>query len=157
VRESLFNRGGVAQARYCTPLPFVEWGGGRGCSPWRHPSTAQHVAHPPPYPHSCPGENQGCPSTALHVPYPPRRTHQSWNGGGGDRGCSPWRRPRTALQVAYPPALRKTHHTCNGGGGDKGCSMWCRSSTEVHIAYPPLTSPIPPYPPPPRHVLENQN
>jgi hypothetical protein len=40
--------------------------------------------------------------TAHRLPPPPRKTHASWNGGGG-WVCSPWRRPSTALNDAYPP------------------------------------------------------
>jgi len=113
---------GVAQARHCT-LPI------------------------PPLPPLMSGKDQRCPSTALHVPYPTRRTHPSWNGGG-DRGCSPWRRPRTALQVAYPP-LEKPTICVMGVGGGRGCSLWRRTSTALHVAYPP---PPPPPPPPPLKI-----
>ena len=61
-------------------------GGDRGCSPWCRPRTAQHVASPPPYPHSCPGKNKRCPSTALNVAYPPPKNPPNVEWGGGTGG-----------------------------------------------------------------------
>jgi hypothetical protein len=80
---------------------------------------------------------------------PPKNTPiVEW--GGGDRGCSLWRRPRTALQVAYPPAHRKTHHTFMGGGGTRGVQRDVAQARQCTSPIPPYpTSPIPPYPPPP--------
>jgi hypothetical protein len=150
VGDSLFNRGGVAQARYCTPpthtpLPrktHPSWNGGGGpgvftmASP-KH-STARRLS--PPTTPSCPGKINV--AQALHVPYPRQRTHPSWNGGGRDRGCSPWRCPRTALQVAYPP-LEKTHNLCNGGGGEGGVHIGIAQARHCPLPIPPPTPPPP--------------
>ncbi len=151
--DSLFNRGGVAQARYCMPPTYPPHssekptlrgmgGGDRGCLPWRRPSTALHVAYPPPTTPSCPGKINV--AQALHVPYPHQRTRPSWNGGRRDRGCSPWRCPRTALQVAYPPLEKPT--ICEMGGGEGGVHIGVAQARHC-MSYPP------PYPPP--HVRDN--
>ncbi len=39
------------------------------------------------------------------------------NSTGGDRGCSSWRRPSTALQVAYPTHPPKNTLLVEYGGG----------------------------------------
>ena len=146
----MFNRGGVDQARTCTPLiyppkrtHFLEWGGGdRGCSLWCRPRTIQHVASPPPYPHSCPGKNKRCPSTALNVAYPPPKNPPNVEWGGGDRGCSPWRRPRTALKVAYPPPKKTTIRVMGEGKGVFNVASLKHGSAR---------RPSPLHPPPPPH------
>jgi hypothetical protein len=155
----------VAQAQHCTsPIPPKEpallWNGGRGgdrgCSPCRCPSTALHVAYPPPSPTSCPGKINVAQAWHCTSPIPPEEP--ALHGmRGGDRGCSPWHVAQERHCKSPIPPPRKTHHTCNGGGGDRKCS------TAVHVAYPPLPhvaypphTPrrLSPHTPPPQYVLE---
>ena len=53
----------------------------------------------------------------------PQTTHPSWNGGG-DRGCLPWRRLRTAQHVAYPP-LENPQQNMTGGESRGHVTLRC--------------------------------
>ena len=135
-------------AAYLPPekkTPFVEWGGGtggvhRGVAQERH-STSPH--HPPTPTHV--REKSTFPKHGTSRPLSPPEEQALREMGGGDRGGSLWRCPRTALQVAYPPLEKPT--ICVMGGGGKGCSPWCCQSMALHVAYPP--------PSPPPHVRDN--
>ena len=108
-------------------------------------STARRLATPLPPSHV--REKSTLPKHSTARPLSPPKKPPIVEWGGGDRGCSPWRRPRTPLQVAYPPK-KPTIRVM--GGGTKGCSMWRHSNTAVNVAYPPLPHvAYPPLPPPP--------
>jgi hypothetical protein len=133
VGESLFNRGGVAQARYCTPIihhhpkknTLRGMGGGEGgvcgvAQTWHCTSPI-----PPKEPALCAGMGGGGTGgvhrgaspknfTASRLS-PPRKNPPYY---GGNRGDSPWRWPRTTLQVAYPPLEKPTIRVLTWGGGE---------------------------------------
>jgi hypothetical protein len=127
--------------------PFVEWGGGeeglRGVAQTWHCTSPI----PPLPPYSCPGKINIAQARHCTSPNPPKEPALcAGMGGGGDRGCSPWRvsqewhckspipppKKPTILrgeQGGFTVALakndtasclsppRKTHHSCNGGVG----------------------------------------
>jgi hypothetical protein len=114
-------------ARPLTPPknpPFVlEWGGGgtggvhRGASPKN--GTASRLS-------------------------PPRKNPPYY---GGNRGDSPWRCPRTTLQVAYPPLEKPTIRVLMGGG---------EGGVHRGVAHAwHCTSPIPPLPPLMSGIIKN--
>ena len=118
--------------------PFVEWGGDRGCLPWRRPSTTLHIAYPPlPHPPPpCPGKINVAQARHCTSPIPPEE--QALHGmGGGNREGSPWRCPRTALQVAYPP-LEKPTIRVMGGGGRGSSPGRCSTARRLSPPSPPL-------------------
>jgi hypothetical protein len=71
-------------------------------------------------------------------PTPPLKNPHFVEWGGG-WGCSPWRRPSTTLNVAYPPtnftvALHK--HGTEWRLSPPLTSPWHRASTALNVAYP---------------------
>ena len=144
-------------------------GGGKGVFTVSLPKNGTARSLSPPSPTSCPGQINVAQARHCTSPIPPEEPALHGMRGGGQGVFTVARRPRTALQVAYPPpekptilrgeqggftvALpkndtasclsppRKTHHSCNGGGG-RGCSPCHCPRTALHVvAYPPLLPP----------------
>jgi hypothetical protein len=122
VGESLFNRGGVAQARYCTPIihhhpkknTLRGMGGGKEVfveSP-KH-GTARHLS--PPYPPTHVREKSTLPKHGTARPLTPPTNPPFVEWGGGQGVFTVARLPRTALQVAYPPPEKPTIRGEQGG------------------------------------------
>ena len=116
--------GGVDQARTCTPLiyprkkkiTFRGMGGGkggvhRGVAQERHSMSPHHTPTPTPV-----REKSTFPKHGTSRPLSPPEEQALRKMGGGNRGGSPWRCPRTTLRVAYPPLEKPTIRVMGGGG-----------------------------------------
>jgi hypothetical protein len=144
--------------RLSTPQKkHTSWNGGGGTG-GVHCGVAQERSstspHHPPTPTHVQGKIYVAQARHLTSPILPRRTHQTWNGGGG-QGVFTLASPKNSTKSRLPPP-KKNHHTCNGGG-ERGIQRGVAQARQCTSPIPPTPVPYPPLPPPPPSLMSWKN